>query len=139
MQAHAKTTEGSQHADRDAQFRYLNEQTHEPGLRPAGDQRGHQKEGARRRVQEQRRRWRPAGDPVPVSVHDFADPQLGKAIPYGIYALAEKTGWVNVGTDHDTSAFAPESIRRWWHGQSRWQSILPLSQIARLVPTSSCP
>ena len=62
---------------------------------------------------------RPTGDPVPVRVHDFADPQLGKAIPYGIYDLAANTGWVNVGTDHDTAAFAVESIRRWWRDQVR--------------------
>lgn len=65
------------------------------------------------------RQWRPAGDPVLVGVHDFADPQLGKAVPYGIYDLAANTGWVSVGTDHDTAAFAVESIRRWWDGQGR--------------------
>ena len=53
---------------------------------------------------------------MPVKDHDFADPQLGKAIPYGIYDLAANAGWVNVGTDHDTAAFAVESIRRWWNG-----------------------
>ncbi|MDE1838225.1 MAG: ISAzo13 family transposase, partial [Euryarchaeota archaeon] len=63
--------------------------------------------------------WRPAGRPVPVKDHDFADPQLGKAIPYGIYDLAANAGWVNVGTDHDTAAFAVESIRRWWQGAGR--------------------
>jgi hypothetical protein len=63
--------------------------------------------------------WRPAGRPVPVNDHDFADPQLGKAIPYGVYDLAANTGWVNVGTDHDTAAFAVESIRRWWDGAGR--------------------
>ncbi|ADI12725.1 transposase [Streptomyces bingchenggensis BCW-1] len=52
-----------------------------------------------------------------MHIHDFADPKLGKAIPYGVYDLAANTGWVNVGTDHDTAAFAVESIRRWWHGQ----------------------
>jgi hypothetical protein len=62
------------------------------------------------------REWRPAGEPVPVKDHDFAGPELGKAIPYGIYDLAANTGWVNVGTDHDTAAFAVESIRRWWQG-----------------------
>lgn len=54
-----------------------------------------------------------------MNVHHFADPQLGKAVPYGIYDLAANTGWVNVGTDHDTAAFAVESIRRWWCGQGR--------------------
>ena len=64
-------------------------------------------------------KWRPAGDPVRVNDHDFPDPGLGKAIPYGIYDLAADTGWVNVGTDHDTAQFAVESIRRWWNDAGR--------------------
>jgi RNA-directed DNA polymerase len=63
------------------------------------------------------REWRPAGEPVKVNVHDFLDPELGKAIPYGVYDLGANTGWVNVGCDHDTAAFAVESIRRWWYDQ----------------------
>lgn len=74
------------------------------------------------------RQWQPTGEPVPVNVHDFADPHLGKAVPYGIYDVAANTGWINVGTDHDTAAFAVESIRRWWHGQG--QAAYP--QAARL-------
>jgi hypothetical protein len=133
LQANAKTLEGSQHADRDAQFRYLNEQArdHRNAGQPVisvdtkkkelvGDFHNHG------------RSWRPTGDPVPVRVHDFADPQLGKAIPYGIYDLAANTGWVNVGTDHDTAAFAVESIRRWWHGQG--QADYP--QASRLLITA---
>jgi hypothetical protein len=58
--------------------------------------------------------WRPAGDPVRVNVHDFKDPELGKANPYGIYDIAANTGWVSVGDDHDTAAFAVETIRRWY-------------------------
>jgi hypothetical protein len=58
------------------------------------------------------RQWRPAGTPAEVDVHDFPDKELGKAIPYGIYDVAANTGWVNVGCDHDTAAFAVESIRR---------------------------
>ena len=58
--------------------------------------------------------WRPAGQPEQVKVHDFIDPALGKANPYGVYDLAADTGWVSVGTDHDTAAFAVETIRRWW-------------------------
>ena len=65
------------------------------------------------------REWRPPGDPVRVKSHDFPDLELGKAIPYGIYDLAADTGWVNVGTDHDTAAFAVESIRRWWNDAGR--------------------
>ena len=57
----------------------------------------------------------PTGDPVQVKTHDFLDRQPGKAIPYGIYDIAANTGWVSVGTDHDTAAFAVDSIRRWWH------------------------
>ena len=59
--------------------------------------------------------WMPAGAPERVNVHDFADQELGKATPYGIYDVTANTGWVNVGTDADTGAFAVESIRRWWH------------------------
>src|SRR5665647_529279 len=58
--------------------------------------------------------WRPAGDPVRVNVHDFADPELGKANPYGVYDVTANDGWVSVGTDHDTAAFAVETIRRWF-------------------------
>ncbi len=57
----------------------------------------------------------PHGEPAQVSTHDFPDKELGKAVPYGIYDIAANTGWVNVGTDHDTAAFAVESIRRWWN------------------------
>jgi hypothetical protein len=58
--------------------------------------------------------WRPAGEPEQVKVHDFIDPALGKVNPYGVYDLGANTGWVSVGTDHDTAAFAVETIRRWW-------------------------
>ena len=56
-----------------------------------------------------------------MHTHDFPDPQVGKAIPYGIYDLAADAGWVSVGTDHDTAAFAVESIRRWWNGWGHQQ------------------
>ncbi|SED65740.1 Rhodopirellula transposase DDE domain-containing protein [Streptomyces sp. 2112.3] len=120
LQANAKTIEGSQHPDRDAKFRYLNEQARE--YRDAGqpvisvDTKKKELVGEFKNSGQQ---WRPAGDPVPVNIHDFADPQLGKAVPYGIYDLESNTGWVNVGTDHDPAAFAVESIRRWWHGQGQ--------------------
>ena len=65
------------------------------------------------------RQWRPRGEPARVSTHDFPDRKLGKAIPYGVYDLAANAGWVNVGTDHDTAAFAVESIRRWWNAAGR--------------------
>lgn len=72
------------------------------------------------------------GEPVRVDVHDFPGDALGKALPYGIYDLAANTGWVNVGTDHDTAAFAVESIRRWWNGQGR----LDYPQARRLLITA---
>jgi hypothetical protein len=56
---------------------------------------------------------------VRVNVHDFPDPEVGKAIPYGLYDLSQNSGWVSVGTDHDTSSFAVETIRRWWYGEGR--------------------
>ena len=59
--------------------------------------------------------WCVNGQPVEVRMHDFANPKLGKAIPYGIYGLTFNTGWVNVGIDHDTACFAVESIRHWWY------------------------
>ena len=61
------------------------------------------------------REWQPTGTPEPVRVHDFAIPELGKAVPYGVYDIAANAGWVNLGINHDTAAFAVESIRRWWH------------------------
>ena len=120
LQGNAKTIEGKQHPDRDAQFRYINEQAR--GYRDAGDPvvsvdtRKKELAGA---YKNGGREWRPAGDPVTVATHDFPDPDLGKAIPYGIYDVAANTGWVNVGTDHDTASFAVESIRRWWQGAGR--------------------
>ena len=60
------------------------------------------------------REWRPAGQPQDVRVHDFLIKELGRAVPYGVYDLADDAGWVSVGIDHDTSAFAVQSIRRWW-------------------------
>ncbi len=65
------------------------------------------------------REWQPHGEPVPVSTHDFPDAELGKAIPYGVYDVAANAGWVSVGTDHDTAAFAVGSLRRWWHAHGR--------------------
>ena len=60
------------------------------------------------------REWQPKGEPEEVKVHDFLDPELGKAIPYGVYDISENQGWVSVGIDHDTAHFAAEAIRRWW-------------------------
>jgi len=59
------------------------------------------------------REWRPKGTPEDVQVHDFVDPELGRAVPYGVYDIGSNTGWVSVGSDHDTAAFAVNAIRRW--------------------------
>jgi hypothetical protein len=116
LQGNAKTIEGKQHADRDAQFRYLNEQarTHRDTGQPVISVDTKKKEivGPYKNGGKE---WRPAGTPEKVNVHDFVDKTLGKAVPYGIYDLAANTGWVNVGCDADTAAFAVESIRRWWN------------------------
>jgi hypothetical protein len=116
LQGNAKAPEGKQSPDRDAQFRYLNEQVR--GCRGAGEPVISVDTKKKELVGNYRnggRDWRPAGDPVRVSDHDFPDPELGKAIPYGTCDLAADAGWVNVGTDHDTAQFAVESIRRWWN------------------------
>jgi transposase len=120
LQGNAKTVEGKQHPDRDGQFRYINEQIKK--YQAAGDpvvSVDTKKKELIGEFKNSGRQWRPAGRPVAVATHDFPDPQLGKAIPYGIYDLTADSGWVNVGTDHDTAAFATESIRRWWNGIGR--------------------
>ena len=116
LQANAKNIEGNQHPDRDGQFSYLNGQVqqHLDAGDPVISVDAKKKElvGAYKNKGTQ---WRPQGDPEQVKVHDFIDPVLGKANPYGIYDLAANTGWVSVGTDHDTAAFAVNTIRSWWH------------------------
>jgi Rhodopirellula transposase DDE domain len=115
LQANAKTLEGGQHPDRDAQFAYLNDQA--DAHLSAGDpviSVDTKKKELVGRYKNGGTEWRPAGQPEQVKVHDFIDPALGKANPYGVYDLAADTGWVSVGTDHDTAAFAVETIRRWW-------------------------
>ncbi len=116
LQGTAKVIEGARHPDRDAQFRYINEQAR--AYREAGDPVISVDTKMKELVGEfgnGGREWRPKGEPSRVRTHDFPDSQLGKAIPYGVYDLAADAGWVNVGTDHDTAAFAVESIRRWWN------------------------
>ena len=65
------------------------------------------------------REWRPEGEPAAARRHDFPDDSLGKAVPYGVYDITANAGWVSVGTDHDTAAFAVESVRRWWNVADR--------------------
>ena len=115
LQANAKTTEGGQHPDRDAQFCYLNAQAqlHMDNSDPVISVDTKKKELVGD-YKNNGREWSPAGEPVPVKVHDFIDPALGKANPYGVYDIAADTGWVGVGTDHDTAAFAVATIERWW-------------------------
>jgi transposase len=116
LQGNVKTLEGKQNPDRDAQFGYLNEQVkdHQNDGEPVVSVDTKKKELIGE-FKNAGREWRPAGEPVEVGTHDFPDKELGKAVPYGIYDLAANTGWVNVGTDHDTAAFAVESLRRWWN------------------------
>jgi hypothetical protein len=116
LQGNAKTVEGRQHPDRDAQFRYITTQV--GAFQGAGDpviSVDAKKKELVGSFANNGAEWMPAGAPERVSVHDFADKDLGKATPYGIYDVTANTGWVNVGTDADTGAFAVESIRRWWH------------------------
>jgi Rhodopirellula transposase DDE domain len=125
LQANAKTLEGAQHPDRDAQFRYLHEQVsaHITDSQPVISIDTKKKElvGA---FKNNGCEWRPTGQPTQVNTHDFPDQALGKAIPYGVYDVATNTGWVSVGSDHDTAAFAAETIRRWWRhvGQDAYPS-----------------
>lgn len=115
LQAPVKRLEGTQHPDRDDQFKYLNEQVKTflaqdlPVVSVDAKKKelvGLFKNGGRE--------WQPKGDPESVQVHDFMDRELGKAIPYGIYDVGQNTGWVTVGNDHDTAAFAVATLRRWW-------------------------
>jgi len=120
LQGNAKTIEGKRHPDRDAQFRYINEQVrgHLAAKDPVVSVDAKKKELVGE-FKNGGREWRPKGEPAQVSSHDFPDRELGKAIPYGVYDVAANAGWVNVGTDHDTAAFAMESIRRWWNAVGR--------------------
>jgi Rhodopirellula transposase DDE domain len=115
-QANAKVAEGRRHPDRDAQFRYIAAQAREhlAGGRPVISVDAKKKEQVGRYAQAGRE-WRPKGDPVRVRDHGFEDGQGGHAIPYGVYDVGANTGFVNVGTDHNTAALAVESIRRWWN------------------------
>lgn len=115
LQANVKTREGSHHEDRDAQFRYINDtvKEHQQARMPVISVDAKKKENVGN-FKNAGREWTPQGDPVEVGVYDFKDNVLGKVTPYGIFDERENKGWVSVGTDHDTSTFAVESIRRWW-------------------------
>jgi len=120
LQGNAKTIEGAQHPDRDAQFRCISAQAraHQDVGDPVISVDTKKKELIGE-FANAGRDWRPKGDPAAVRTHDFPGDSAGKAIPYGIYDVTADAGWVNVGTDHDTAAFAVESIRRWWDAAGR--------------------
>jgi len=120
LQGNRKTEEGDDHPDRDAQFRYINDQVRRAlaANRPVISVDTKKKELVGN-YENQGQRWRKAKTPVQVNGHDFPDPSVPRAYPYGIYDLGRNTGFVNVGTDHDTSAFAVASIRGWWRAEGR--------------------
>ncbi len=133
LQANRKTLEGASHPDRDAQFNYISDQVKtaladgQPAISVdtkkkelVGDFRNNGRE------------YRPKGDPEKVRVHDFLIPELGRASPYGVYDIADNSGWVSVGIDHDTASFAVNSIRRWWQAMGRER----YPQARRLVITA---
>src|ERR1035441_10527326 len=115
LQGNRKSEEGGTHPDRDAQFAYLNEQVREhlADGQPAVSVDTKKKELVGK-YKNAGCEWRPGGQPEVVKVHDFVDKEQGRASPYGIYDLAANEGWVSVGIDHDTAAFAVETLRRWW-------------------------
>ena len=134
-QANRKTREGTSHPDRDAQFAHIDTTVRkaiaagEPAI--SVDTKKKELVGD---FKNPGRELRPKGNPEPVRVHDFELPELGKVAPYGVYDLAANAGWVSVGVDADTAAFAVESIRRWWHklGRARYP------EAKRLVVTADC-
>jgi Rhodopirellula transposase DDE domain len=120
LQGTSRTTEGARHPDRDAQFRYINGQVKE--FTAAGqpvisvDTKKKEVLGEYAAAGQE---WHRAGQPVRVRAHDFPEKGAHKAVPYGIYDLAADAGWVSVGCDGDTAAFAVATLRRWWNGEGR--------------------
>ncbi len=115
LQANRKTQEGASHPDRNAQFEYINRRVlaFQKRAQPVVSVDTKKKELVGE-FKNAGRQWEPSGQPTAVKVHDFPDPKLGKAIPYGVYDLASNEGWVSVGIDHNTARFARASLRRWW-------------------------
>jgi hypothetical protein len=115
LPANAKTREGADHPDRDAQFRYIDDRVRtQIGLGQPAISADTKKKELVGNYKNAGREWRPKGNPQQVRVHDFIDPKQGRAIPYGVYDLALNRGWVMVGIDHDTASFAVNTILRWW-------------------------
>ena len=135
LQSVRKTREGAQHPDRDAQFQFLNRQV-QAALKAGQpvisvDTKKKELVGDFKNAGQE---WQKKKTPIPVRVHDFVDPVLGKAAPYGVYDVAANQGWVSVGIDHDTAEFAVESIRRWWQQMGK-----PIySKATRLLITADC-
>lgn len=135
LQANRKTREGTSHPDRDAQFGYINEQVRwfqrrgQPVI--SVDTKKKELVGDFKNAGQE---WRRRGQPERVRSHDFPDPKLRKAIPYGVYDLTRNEGWVSVGIDHDTARFAAASIKRWWRkmGKKRYP------QAKELLVTADC-
>ena len=120
LQANAKTLEGKQHPDRNAQFEYINRQT------KAFQKRGQpvisidtKKKEIVGNFKNGGKEWHPQGTPEETLTHDFEDKELGKAIPYGVYDPTDNSGWVSVGVDHDTAEFATDTIAMWWKQMGR--------------------
>jgi len=120
LQGTRKTEEGADHPDRDAQFEYINDQVRRAlaAGRPVISVDTKKKElvGS---YENKGRQWRPSHSPARVKTHDFPGPSVPRAYPYGVYDLARNRGFVNVGTDHDTGAFAVASVRGWWRVEGR--------------------
>ena len=120
LQANRKGREGTDHPDRDEQFRYINEQVRkfqskgQPVI--SVDTKKKELVGDFKNSGKQ---WRPKKSPEVVRIHDFLIPEKGKAIPYGVYDVTRNKGWVSVGIDHDTASFAARTILRWWHKMGR--------------------
>ena len=120
LQANSKTKEGGDHPDRDAQFRYINQSVTEAlGAKQPLISVDIKKKESVGDFKNAGREWRPQGMPEALRVHDFLIKELGRAVPYGVYDWAAYAGWVCVGMDNDTAAFAVQTIRRWWYETGR--------------------
>jgi hypothetical protein len=120
LQGNRKVEEGANHPDRDAQFRYINERVH--GALRAGEpviSVDTKKKELIGNYENRGRQWRAKKSPAKVNGHDFPSPSVPRAYPYGVYDLGRNSGFVNVGTDHDTAAFAAASIKGWWRHEGR--------------------
>jgi transposase len=116
LQATSKTVEGAQHSDRDAQFHHINDEAKRrlAANEPVISVDTKKKELVVGTKANNGREWQPAGSPERVDVHDFPDPEVPKAAPYGVYDIGANEGWMEVGSDHDTAQFAVSAIKRWW-------------------------